>query len=62
MRVTVLYKDQASYAPKAMFYAGRCFNLLGGEEDDERANKLYARVMRQYPGTVWADEARNFRK
>jgi TolA-binding protein len=62
MRVVVVYKDQTRYVPKSMFYAGRCWNLLGGVEDDERANKLYGRVMRDYPETKWAQEARNFRK
>ena len=62
MRVVVLYRDEVRYAPKAMFYAGRCFNLKGGPEDIERANKLYNRIIRNHDGTKWAAEARSFRK
>ena len=62
LRVVVLYRDEVRYAPKAMFYAGRCFNLLGSEEDNKRANKLYSRVIRNYDGSIWADQARDFRK
>ncbi len=62
MRVAVLYRDQVRYAPKAMFYAGRCFDQIGGEENKERAKKLYSRVVRDYPGSSWAEEAKNFRK
>ena len=62
MRVVVNYRDQTRYVPKAMFYAGRCFNILGGEGADDRANKPYARLGRDYPGSYWADQAKNFRK
>ena len=62
LRVVVLYRDEVRYAPKAMFYAGRCFNLLGSDDDNERANKLYNRVIRNHDGTTWAKEARDFRK
>lgn len=62
MRVVVLYGDQVRYAPEAMFYAGRCFNLMGGEGDDERANRLYSHLIRTYPESEWAGEAKKFRK
>lgn len=62
MRVVVVYKDQAQYVPKAMFWAGRVFDEMGGEEEKESAQKLYRRVMVEYRGTSWADEANAFRK
>lgn len=62
MRVVVIYKDQTLYVPKAMYWAGRVFDELGGDEDKEKAQKLYRRVMIEYRGTSWADEANAFRK
>lgn len=62
MRVVVVYKDQALYAPKAMFWAGRVFDESTAEGDKEKAQKLYNKVMREYRGTSWADEANAFRK
>lgn len=62
LRVVVLYRDEVRYAPKAMFYAGRCFNLLGSDDDNDRANKLYSRVIRNHETSTWADQARDFRK
>jgi hypothetical protein len=63
MRVAVNYRDQTRYAPKAMFYAGRTFDLLG-EEDTNKANarRLYGAVIQNYPGSEWAREASNFRR
>ncbi len=62
MRVVVVYKDQVRYVPKAMFWAGRVFDESEDEGDKERAQKLYAKVMREYQGNEWADEAKGFRK
>jgi len=30
MRVVVLYKNEINYLPESLFFAGRCFQLLGG--------------------------------
>ncbi len=62
LRVAVLFPDEAQYAPRALFFAGRCFDLLGGENDRQRAQRLYGEVIRLYPGTPWAEEARNQRR
>lgn len=62
MRVVVVYKDQTLYAPKAMFWAGRVFDESSGEGDKEKAQQLYLKVMREYRGSSWADEANAFRK
>lgn len=62
MRVAVLFEEQSRYAPKAMFYAGRCFERIGGEGSKDNAVKLYRRVLRDYADSPWAAEARNFLK
>ena len=62
MRVVVVYKQELRYVPKAMFYAGRSFDLIGDEQSKDRAQALYNRVYRTFKGTRWADEARSFRK
>lgn len=61
LRVVVNHKDQPRYAPRAMYYAGRSFDLMG---EDQRANasKMYRAVISQYPGSNWAQEARNQRR
>jgi tetratricopeptide (TPR) repeat protein len=62
MRVVVVYKDQVRYVPKAMFWAGRVFDESTDELDKEKAQKLYAKVAREYQGTKWGDEAKGFRR
>jgi len=62
MRVVIVYKNELRYAPRAMFYAGRVLDAMGEPEDLERAQKLYIRVMRSFPGSRWAKEARGFKK
>jgi tetratricopeptide (TPR) repeat protein len=62
MRIVVVYKAEQRYVAKAMFYAGRCFQLLDGEGAQEHASKLYKKLIRYYGGTRWAQEARGFRQ
>lgn len=62
MRVVIVYKNELRYAPRAMFYAGRTFDALGEEQDKAFAQKLYIKVMRSFPGSRWAKEARGFKK
>ena len=45
-----------------MFFAGRCFQLIEGEEANEDATKLFTKVIRDYKGSSWAKEARGFRR
>jgi tetratricopeptide (TPR) repeat protein len=59
LRVLTVYRGVSEYTGKAILYAGRCFNLLGGPEDTERAKGLFARCMREFPGTPWAKDAEN---
>lgn len=62
MRIVVIYKAEQRYVAKAMFFAGRCFQLLDGEGAQEHANKLYNKLIRYYGGSRWAQEAKGFRQ
>ncbi len=62
MRVVVVYGDQLKYAPKAMFFAGRSFQGMGDAESERRAQKLYSKLVRNFPGTKAAKEAKSFRR
>ena len=62
LRVVVLHGDQVQYLPKALFYAGRVFQELEGDENQRRANQLYNRVIRSFPESKWAKEARGLRR
>lgn len=62
LRVVVVYPDEIDYHPKALFYAGRCYNLLERQDENasERAQKLFRNLMRDYPESTWAEEAKAF--
>ena len=62
MRVVVLYKGESNYVGRSMVYAGRIYTLMETEEASENAKKLFGAVIRQFPGTKWAQEARGFAK
>lgn len=62
MRVVVLYKTETAFLPEALFFAGRCFQEIGGDTAQESANKLYSRVIKKFPDSKWANEAKGFRK
>ena len=62
MRVVVLYKGESQYVARSMFYAGRIYIFMGTEESGENANKLFGAVVRQFPGSKWAQEAKGFAK
>ena len=61
MRVAVVYKSELQYAPKALFYAGRCFQQFQDSGSQDRAQRLYTEVVRYHGGTSWATEAAGFR-
>ncbi len=61
LRVVVVYKDQSRYVPRAMYYCGRTFDLMG-EDQKPNARKMYGSVIAQYPGSNWATEAKNQRR
>ena len=62
MRVVVLFKGESNYVGRAMVYAGRIYTMMETEEATENANKLFGAVIRQFPGSKWAQEARGFAK
>jgi tetratricopeptide (TPR) repeat protein len=62
MRVVVLHKDQTRYVSKAMFFAGRAFDVMEGGDARANAQKMYRAVISNYPKTDWAAEARNFKR
>lgn len=62
LRVAAVYPEQARYVPRCLFYAGRCFDLMDGDEASDRAQLMYAQVYFMYPDTQWANEAKNFRR
>ena len=61
LRVVLVYKDQSRYVPKAMFQAGRTFEMMGeGRKPDAR--RMYSSVIQHYPGSEWASLAKSARK
>ena len=62
MRVVVLFKGESNYVGRAMVYAGRIYTMMETEEAADNARKLFGAVIRQFPGSKWAQEARGFAK
>ncbi len=62
MRTVVNYRFQYAYVAKSAFYAGRCFQLIGGEGAKANSTKLYYFVMRTFRGSKWADSAQEFQR
>jgi TolA-binding protein len=58
MRPVVMYPNQGAYVARAAFYAGRSFQMIGGDESRDRARRLYREVIFKFPGTRWDREAR----
>ena len=56
LRVVVVYESQTRYVSKAMFFAGRVFDLMG-EESRADAYKMYEAVKTNYPASEWAQMA-----
>jgi len=60
MRVVQVYEGQSRYVAKAMFFAGRAFDQFQSPEIKSRAKRMYREVVRQFPESSWAKEARDF--
>lgn len=60
MRVVVNYRFEYAYVAKSAFYAGRCFQEVGGEGASEASHKLFVYVIRRFRESRWATEARSF--
>ncbi len=65
LRVRILYPEQSRYVPKALFFAGRSFQLLGRKTNDadalERGEQMYREVINTFPDSPWAEQAKRFR-
>jgi hypothetical protein len=59
LRVVVLYREQAHYAAKAAFFAGRVFDAQGTDDGRLRARRMYAEVIERYPASNWATQAKS---
>lgn len=59
LRVVVLYPGQTRYRPKALYFAGRCYDLLRDSDSTAlaRARELFRAILREYPESPWASEA-----
>jgi tetratricopeptide (TPR) repeat protein len=62
LRVVVMHVDQPRYVAKSMFFAGRTFDQFQDDESKERAQRMYREVIRRFPGSPWAKQARDFRR
>ena len=47
---------------KSAFYAGRCFQEIGGEGSSAKSRKLFTYVQRRFKESRWANEARAFNR
>lgn len=54
LRVFILY-DHPHFSPQAQLRAGRCFELM---KRPDKAADCYRELLKRYPGTVYAQEAR----
>jgi TolA-binding protein len=57
LRVVVHYKDIGSPQAEAMYFAGKCFQNLGGKDSAKRWQGLYRRLTKEWPGSEWAKDA-----
>jgi len=63
LRVVVVYPDENRYRARALYFAGRSYQLMGDADPNagERAQTLLRAVVREYPGSTWAKEAETAR-
>lgn len=57
LRVVVHYPDVGAPQAESMYWAGFCFQRLGGKDSTKRWQTLYRRIKTEWPGTLWAQEA-----
>jgi len=60
LRVVLVYKDQSRYVQKALFFSGRVFDLFGSDAERQSARSMYQRLVRDYPASSWASDAKVF--
>ncbi|MFT5288471.1 MAG: hypothetical protein ACI8QS_000400 [Planctomycetota bacterium] len=54
LRVPLLYETESAYVPKALFLAGRSFDMMG---DRDRKRQMRRELERDYPSSPWTAEA-----
>jgi TolA-binding protein len=57
LRVVLYYSDVDAWQAEAMYWAGKCFQNLGGKDSGKHWQSLYRRLQREWPGTNWAQLA-----
>ncbi len=57
LRTVVHYTRVGSAQPEGMFWAGKCFQILGGKDSGKRWQGLYRRLKREWPGNYWTQQA-----
>lgn len=55
LRVPVVYEAESAYVPRALFLAGRSFDML---QDRDRKRDMRRELERSYPNSPWTEEAR----
>ena len=55
LRVPVLFESESAYVPRALYLAGRTFDML---QDKKRKNDMRRELERNYPNSPWTEEAR----
>lgn len=61
LRVVIVYEDQVRYVPKALYQAAKVFEFMG-EANKPNARRMLSELVRNYPDSEWASQARNSRK
>lgn len=62
LRVVVNYRFEYAYVAKSAFYAGRCFQEIGGPDSAARSRQLFMYVIRRFRDSRWATEAGQFNR
>lgn len=57
LRVVHQYEDIGVTQAEAMYWAGKCFQQVGGKDATKHWQGLFRRLQRKWPGTSWAQEA-----
>ncbi|MBU0754604.1 MAG: tetratricopeptide repeat protein [Planctomycetes bacterium] len=57
LRVIVHYEDIGDHQAEAMYFAGKCFQQLGGKDATKRWQTLYHRLNDEWGNTLWGKEA-----
>jgi len=51
------YQDVGATQAESMFWAGKCFQHIGGKDSGKQWQALFHRIQREWAGTSWAQDA-----